>query len=375
MTGRERFLKTMRFEPVDRAPMIECGLWGQTYERWQGEGMPEDVHVKGLFLNGNEFFGLDRILWLPLNFGMMPGFEEEIIEETDRYLVKRHTTGAVTRALKEGTVGGTRPSMDQHLDHPVKTRGDFLAIKRRYDPSSPMRYPEWWPDLTRTLANRDYPVGLPHVGAVGFYSGLRQWMGTENACTVFHDDPGLAHEMVEFIADFTLAVVDRALNEVDVDFFMWFEDYAFKTGPLVSPSIFKEFLLGPYRRVNDRLRAAGIEIIAQDTDGNAEVLLPLHLEAGINLYYPIECAAGQDPLRLRQEYGHDLLLWGGIDKRALARDKDAIDSELLRKLPPLLADGGYIPMLDHTVPPDVPYENWLYYLDMKRKLLEGRYGA
>ena len=375
MTNRQRFLRTMQFKSVDRAPMIECGLWGQTRERWEREGMPKDVHIQGLFLNGNELFDLDRIYWMPLNFGMKPGFEEEVIEETERHLVKRHADGVVTRALKEGTVGGTRLSMDQHLDHPVKTRADFLELKRRYDPSTPTRYPEWWGDLTRTLKGRDYPVGLPPVGAIGFYSRLREWMDTENACMVFHDDPAWAHEMVEFIADFTLAVIERALKEVEIDFFMWFEDYAFKTGPLVSPSIFREFLLAPYRRVNDRLRSAGIEIIAQDTDGNAEVLIPLHLEAGINAYYPLECAAGQDPVRLRKEYGRDLLLWGGLDKRALAKDKKAIELELLYKLPPLLNDGGYIPMLDHTVPPDVSYENWLYYLDLKRKILEGTHGA
>ena len=369
MTNRERFVNTLQFRAVDRAPMIEAGLWNQTYKRWISEGMPEDVYAEKLFLNGNEFFGLDRIYWIPLKFTMIPSFEEEIIEETDRYLIKRQASGQITKALKEGAVGRHRLSMDQHLEAPVKTRADFQAIKKRYDPTSPIRYPEWWSDVARSLKGRDYPVGLPPTGSIGFFSRIREWMDTENACTIFLDDPAWAHEMVEFIAEFTLNVIERAIQDVDVDFFWWFEDYAFKTGPLVSPSIFKEFLLEPYRRVNDRLRAAGISIIAQDTDGNAEVLLPLHLEAGINLYLPLECAAGNDPVRIRKEYRHDLLLWGGIDKRVLAQDKRAIQDELNYKIPPLVQDGGYIPMLDHTVPPNVPYENWLYYLDYKRKLL------
>jgi len=32
--------------------------------------------------------------------------------------------------------------------------------------------------------------------------------------------------------------------------------------------------------------------------------------------------------------------------------------------------GGYIPTVDHTVPPDVPLENFLYYLQLKRKIAE-----
>jgi uroporphyrinogen decarboxylase len=82
-----------------------------------------------------------------------------------------------------------------------------------------------------------------------------------------------------------------------------------------------------------------------------------------------------DPLAVRKQYGHDLLLIGGIDKRVLAQDKRAIEAELYAKLPPLLEDGGYIPTVDHTVPPDVSYENFCYYMELKQKLLAGRYGV
>jgi uroporphyrinogen decarboxylase len=82
-----------------------------------------------------------------------------------------------------------------------------------------------------------------------------------------------------------------------------------------------------------------------------------------------------DPVRLRKTFGKDLLLWGGIDKRKLARDKKDIDEELLYKLPSLLDEGGYIPTVDHTVPSDVSWENWQYYVELKRKIIEGKYGA
>ena len=49
--------------------------------------------------------------------------------------------------------------------------------------------------------------------------------------------------------------------------------------------------------------------------------------------------------------------------------------ELLRQVPFLLETGGYIPTIDHSVPPDVSYEDFLYYLDVKSEILEGRYSA
>jgi uroporphyrinogen decarboxylase len=308
---------------------------------------------------------------------LIPGFETEVLEEDERTMVMRHADGRVTRALKEGMVRGQRMSMDTYLRFPVESRDDFVAVKRRYNPDSPARYPAFWDDYAELLQERSYPVQVPLLttDCQGFYSCLRNWMGTEAACTVFYDDPAWAEEMCEFIADTIIAVCRRVVESVDVDYFLWHEDYAFKTGPLLSPRIVRKFLLPQYRRVNDFMRAHGVDIIFIDTDGDPRVLIPLLLESGINGILPLECAAGQDPVALRKEYGHDLLLWGGIDKRALAQDRAAIERELLAKIPPLMADGGYIPTVDHAVPPDVPYDNFIYYMDLKLKILEGRLGG
>jgi uroporphyrinogen decarboxylase len=288
-------------------------------------------------------------------------------------MVMRLPDGRVTRALKEGLVRGQRMSMDTYLRFPVECRADFQAIKQRYNPESPARYPPFWDEYAASLQGRRYPVQLPMLttDCEGFYSCLRNWMGTEAACTVFYDDPTWAGEMVEFIADTMIAVCQRALEAVEVDYFLWHEDYAYNAGPLLSPKIVKQFLVPQYRRVNDFVRAHGVDIIFLDTDGDPRVLIPLLLEAGINGLFPLECAAHQDPIALRREYGHDLLLWGGIDKREVAQDRAAIRQELLDKIPPFLEDGGYIPTIDHSVPPDVPYDNFLYYLDLKRSILEG----
>jgi hypothetical protein len=87
--------------------------------------------------------------------------------------------------------------------------------------------------------------------------------------------------------------------------------------------------------------------------------------------WPLERASDRDPLFIRQKYGHDLRLWGGVDKRELAKGKAAIDSHLL-SLAPLIADGGFIPTVDHLVPPDVSLENFCYYMRQKKLLLAGK---
>jgi uroporphyrinogen decarboxylase len=66
------------------------------------------------------------------------------------------------------------------------------------------------------------------------------------------------------------------------------------------------------------------------------------------------------------------VLWGGIDKRVLARDKAAIDREVQAKVPFLIEQGGWIPGIDHAVPPDVPLENYIYYFESVKAIAEGR---
>jgi uroporphyrinogen decarboxylase len=380
MNARERFQRTMHFQPVDRPPLMELGLWPQTTDRWRSEGMPPGIPERGdVLIFGSEFFGLDRLECVDIELNIIPEFPEEILEEDERYLILRRRDGRITKALKEGMVRGVRMSMDQYLDFPVQCRQDWEALKWRFNPASPARFPPYWEDVVRCLKGRDYPLHLPAPGSTklnGFFMTLRNWMGTEKACTIFYDDPVWAHEMCDFIADMIITTLGRAVEDIDFDYFFWAEDFAYNAGPLVSPHLFEEFLVPRYRRVNDFMRSHGIDVIFLDSDGDMRLLIPMMIDAGINGVTPCEVPAHMNVVELRKGHGHDLLLMGGIDKRVLAQDKQAIRAELLAKIPPLLeSGGGYVPMIDHSAPPDVPYENFLYYLDLKRKIVEGKFGA
>jgi uroporphyrinogen decarboxylase len=52
---------------------------------------------------------------------------------------------------------------------------------------------------------------------------------------------------------------------------------------------------------------------------------------------------------------------GGIDKRAIAAGGETMRAEVMRVVPPLLEEGGFIPGCDHGVPPDVSWPNFVAY--------------
>jgi len=368
MNNRERYLATMNFQQTDRYPYFEMGIWGQTYERWMKEGLKEEA-LKGNWFRGEpEFAKLDRRDFIRLDMGPIPGFERTL-EETDRYRVFIDRRGQKRRELKEGIARGTRLSMDTFIDFFVKNRNDFLEMKKHFDLHEPSRYPQNWDDLKKEWENRDYPLYLTeNCGFAGLYWNLREMLGTENLSYAFFDQPNLIHEILDFMVEFFMKTTEKALKEVEIDAFAFNEDFAYKTGPLISPKIYRKFFLPRHKKIIEFLHKYGVKVIELDSDGNTEVLIPLLIEAGINCHWPLEAAAGMDPVKIRQEYGRDLALIGGIDKRELAKDKKAIEREVRKKIWPMLETGGYIPIVDHTVPPDVPLENFLYYLELKEKL-------
>jgi hypothetical protein len=368
MNDRQRFLAIMDFKSVDRVPNYELGVWGQTIDRWYSEGMPHDSAYWN-WSEGEPFSRIERRGFARISMEMLPPFEYEVLEESERYIVARHANGIVTRALKEGTVRGTRASMDTYIDFPVKDRASFRELKKRYDPNSAVRYPLWWDMMAAFWKTRDHPLCLLGNGTAGLYSQLRSWVGTENISYLFFDDPALVHEMVEFNVDFILRVTERARTELSFDYFNFFEDFAGKGGPLVSPQLFREFLLPGYRRIIGEFRKSGIRHFWLDSDGDPRPLIPLMIEAGISCLWPLEVASDMDALALRKQYGTSLVLAGGIDKRELTRTRKEIDRELERRIPPLLEQGGYLPHLDHTFPPDISYDNFRYHLERKMRLL------
>jgi hypothetical protein len=369
MTGRQRFVDTMTLKPVDRVPFMEIALWGQTIERWIGEGAPPDLD--GSFMKGNDLFGLEGYDTVDIDaINPYPGFEERILEEDGDHVTHVDRLGRTRIARKSGTARGTRMSMDQYLGWAVTDRASFHALRHRYEGDPAERYPADWDAVAARLRATDKPVTLldPLSGTFGYYSMLRNWIGTEPLSYLFYDDPGLVHECLDLLTDFIIRVLTPAVTAVPFDFYFVHEDMAGKGGPLMGPNLFREFLLPHYRTFIGFLKSHGVRLVLVDTDGDFEALLPVFLEAGVDGFGPMEVASGMRPARMRRDHGRSFSMMGGVDKREIAKGRAAIDAEI-RCLAEVVRDGGYIPTIDHSVPPDVSLECFRYYLQEKRRVL------
>jgi len=356
MNDRERFLGTMNYQQVDRAPFKPNGGWPETIERWSREGM--DVP-------GAPRFQFDRWHWVGHWFFPNPPFERKVIEDDGRTVVYINHEGILMRELKDQPWS----SMPQFVRFPVETRSDFRTFMReRMRPDLAARIGADWQRQLAALNERDFPFIVISDRWGGFFGPLRNLTGVEKLCMLFYDNPALVEEMMDAIADFIIELMGQILDHTTMDCYGFWEDMGFRTGPLLSPAMARKYMLPRYRRVVDFLRSRGVSLIALDSDGQIDSLIPIWLDAGINILYPFEVQAGMDVLAVRRKYGRQLRMWGGIDKRAVALGPAAIDAELAR-VAPLVQEGGYVPDVDHSFPPDVSWANYCYYMENVQKIL------
>ena len=367
MTERERFLETLLFGKPDRIPFQPGGPRESTLAAWHGQGLPADVNWFDFLL---ETVGIERPpaaggAQPGVNFRMIPEFEEKIIERRERTLVVQDWKGNVCEISDKFDTRHLRNAIDfvtrTWIRCPVDGREDFERMKARYRVDEPARFAEGFAEKCAAIRQREHVV---QIGFAGPFWQLREWCGFEGLCTLFLDDPQLVRDMVDFWRDFVSGVLATALRHVVPDVVHFSEDMAYKQKSMISPAMCREFLLPCWRQWCDQLRSAGVAVLDMDSDGYIGELIPLWIEAGMNVCDPIEVAAGNDIMSFRRQFGRSMAFRQGIDKRAIARGGRAMRAELER-VGPVVADGGYIPGCDHGVPPDI---SWPGFVDYARVL-------
>lgn len=348
MNNRERIRALARGESVDRKPFFfYFGPWPETIQRWKQEGMTRDWR---------EEFGVDPgIRILNINCGYAPPFKYEVLEEKHNTRIIRDSLGIVQEIRKEGA------SIPHYLDYPLKCRADWEKLKARLDPSAPLRFADGWDrpsDDGAALQLGAYPYGL--------FGTLRDMIGVETLLYWFYDEPELISDMMGYLTDFWLEIYAQAVKRVQVDVIHIWEDMSGKTGSLISPDMVKKFMVPNYRRIRDFADSHDIPIFAVDTDGDCRELIPIFMDAGVNLMMPFEVQAGIDVCAIAREYPQPCIM-GGFDKRALWTSREAIDMELER-LAPMFASGvKWYLAPDHLIPPEVPLELFAYFMNRVRE--------
>ena len=323
MNSRERFLETMRYGSPDRVPYFEEGIRREVLREWRKQGLPRDANIAQIF----------------------PSDRREVIEpdlEPSPKFKKWPTSRAELKGLR------------QHLD-----------------PYGRGRLPRGWSQRVRRWQKRDHVLMLRIHRGFFLTMGVYDWRRFAELMDLLIDDPEFVREAMKIQGKFAAGLAERVLQDVQVDAVLFSEPIGGNYGPLISPQMYEEMVLRSYEPVLDVLHKYKVETIVLVTYANARALIPSMLKWGFNCLWACEVNIEEmDYRNIRQEFGRELRLIGGIDLDALRRDKDTIRSEIEEKVPPLVADGGYVPLADGRVRSDVPYENYVYYRELLQKVTQ-----
>ena len=384
MTPRERMRALIRREPIDRLPYQFGGPRASTFAAWRRQGLSEEQQANWSSLVGEEgMTGIGKFY-----MGVHPLFEERVISEEGNLRAWVDGWGSTRQdAIVQPTAGfATR----RWIEYAIKNRDDWHKVRDRLDPHAPQRTrpltedevtphlgPDsygWhppggshWKDSVESCRTTDVPTRLV---TTGIYWAIRDLVGMENLSVMFYDEPDLAREMFDYWAWFLMEILDEPLQQLDVDIVMLNEDMAYKKQSMMSPPLMREFLLPNYRKLHAFFKERGVQALVMDSDGyNNQILDVLYPEA-LDGIQPIEIAAHNDPEQILTDFP-GIHIHGGIDKRELRFGRDQLRAEVVKRYATARRHGGYIPHVDHGVPPDIPLRNYLYFVELARGFCNG----
>ena len=319
MSSRKRFRETMAYGTPDHTPYFEEGIRKEVIKAWRRQGLPKKADL-------SEMFPSDLRERMEVVLTPRPG-------------LKRWPT----------------------------TMAELDTFQQHLNPLDKKRLPKKWSKQVRAWKDRDHVLML-YVHR-GFFQtmGVRDWRRFEEVIYLLIDQPDLVRRIMAIQGEFSAKLTEKVLKEVQIDAAVFSEPIGGNDRPLISPQMYEQIVLKSYEPVLNVLNRYNVETIIFQTFANARILIPSILHWGFNCLWACEVnIEAMDYRSIRQDFGRDLRLIGGIDLDALRKDKKAIRREIEIKVPPLIQDGGYVPLADGRVREDVPFDNYVYY----RKLLE-----
>ncbi len=349
LTTHERMRRMYAHQEADRVPVTDSP-WDATIERWQREGMPAGASYV-------DFFALDKIAHIGVDNS--PRYPTRIVEETDEYVTNTTAWGATLKNWKHIA------STPEFLDFTIKTPEAWLEAKARMAPSEDRipwdylkaNYPTWRKEGYWIEAGLWFGFDVTHSWTVG----------TERLLMALLDQPEWCVDMFNHFLDVDIALLDRVWDAgYTFDAVNWPDDMGYKQNQFFSVRTYRKLLKPVHKRAVDWAHAKGVKVRLHSC-GDIRPFIPELVEIGIDGLNPLEVKAGMDPLAIKNTYGSDLLLHGGINA-VLWDDKDAIAEEMNRVIPVVKENGGYIFSSDHSVPSAVSLENFRYIVNLAKKL-------
>jgi hypothetical protein len=327
LSSRQRVLTALRCDEPDRVPFLDPVIDEAVALPLLGKPLPVDMVggelgtgeepvFRGMLLGTDNYAALDLVNLLDLDgFGM--------------YLFLRH------EGVQEQTEG-------HYMVHGgrIKNRADFEKIKLP-DPDDPSLYEPYRQFINQYRYTGRALFCFLNLGSDPVILG----MGFETFSYALYDDRALVDDLFNLYTGWYARAV-KHLCALGFDFLWFGDDIAFKTGPYVSPRIFRELFVPHYKRVIEQTSIPWI----YHSDGNLIPVLDDLLDLGMAGLHPIEPEA-MDLAELNRRYKGEVCFCGNISVDALSRaTPQQVDTLVHNAIRTAAPGGGYIAGSANSIP-------------------------
>ncbi len=345
---RSRVLTALKeHKEPDRVPLTDF-YWSSFLERWRKAlNLPEETDIY-------EYYDLDVKVISP---NMDPKVEScVIIEKTPEYVVFRSGFGCTVKKLFSAP-------MPMFLDFSVKSAEEFASFTFD-DPRDDRRYFEKRCDIINCgdsfgvlpsfvediESNKDKFCLFGSICEP--YEFMWRVRGTEGLLMDLALEKDKVRDFAERATDFMLEIAEREIELAPLAGMIIWGDVAYDKGMFFSPKLWREIFFPCVKRLCHFLHRHDLLVVYHGC-GRSLDIFPDLIEAGIDVYNPLEAKAGMDPVELKKLYGERVSFFGGIDNRILGYGTwEEIEREVLYKLKAAVG-GGYMPASDHSVASNV----------------------
>ena len=196
----------------------------------------------------------------------------------------------------------------------------------------------------------------------GIFESAWALYGLERFLTDLIERPEAPCAIMDCYTDIMIANTHRMMAAAEglVDWVYTYDDVAMQNGLLMSPAMWRKYILPRHLRLNAAIKQYPLKILYHSCGAIFPLIAPLIDDMGIDALNPLQPRARwMDMAKIKNQYGARIAFHGGIDLQQTLPygTPQEVTAEVRDRCNILGKGGGYICTSAHYIQADVPVEN------------------
>ena len=154
-------------------------------------------------------------------------------------------------------------------------------------------------------------------GAPGIFEQLHYLMGMDDCLLAFYEEPEAMKELIAYVTEWKLAYARLLCDHFAPEVIFQHDDWGSHKSSFLSPSMFEEFFLEPYKKWYGYYKERGVQLVVHHNDAYSANLVPFMIEMKMDIWQG--CVTTNNVSGLIKKYGGKISFMGDIDNGLVDR--------------------------------------------------------